>query len=125
MLWNELALYWSNENFRNTNSTEEERLLGLTLPKKIERASGVTLFQQIESIRHEVISKQNNDTVHRSIEVSLEKMNNKVPRPKGRPIDDSHMSEAGLNDLRYEALAGRIDKVKDYLEQIVQHITES
>ena len=33
------------------------------------------------------------------------------------------MSDADINDLRYEALAGRINKVESYLEKIVQHIT--
>ena len=33
------------------------------------------------------------------------------------------MSEADINDLRYEALAGRINKVESYLENVVQHIT--
>ena len=32
------------------------------------------------------------------------------------------MSEADINDLRYEALAGKINKVKRYLEKIVQQI---
>ena len=33
------------------------------------------------------------------------------------------MLEADIDDLRYEALAGRINKVESYLEKIVQHIT--
>ena len=44
--------------------------------------------------------------------------------PKGGGFtDDLRMSEADINDSRHEALAGRIDKVKSYLEKIVQHIT--
>ena len=35
------------------------------------------------------------------------------------------MLDADINDLRYEALAGRINKVESYLKKIVQHITVS
>ena len=39
------------------------------------------------------------------------------------PTVDLRMSDENINDLRYEALAGRINKVESYLEKIVQHIT--
>ena len=42
-----------------------------------------------------------------------------------RPTIDLRMSDADMNDLRFEALTSRINKVESYLEEIVHHITIS
>ena len=125
----------TNETCIATDSTEEHRLLGLNMSEPEEEQSSVRCHaasskrhskkrpREVGSMKHNVISKQHNEEAHRSFQVKLEKINNNFSRPSGEPTDDLRMSEADINDLRYEALAGRINKVESYLEKIVQHIS--
>ena len=73
--------------------------------------------------KHDVTSKQHNGEAHRSFQVISEKINHDTPRPKVGPTVDLRMSDADMNDLRFEALTSRINKVESYLEEIVHHIT--
>ena len=73
--------------------------------------------------KHDVTSKQHNGEAHRSFQVNSEKISHDTPRPKAWPTVDLRMSDADMNDLRFEALTSRINKVERYLEEIVHHIT--
>ena len=68
-------------------------------------------------------SKQHNEEAHRSFQVNSEKISHDTSRPKGGPTVDLRMSDADMNDLRFEALTNKINKVESYLEKIVHHIT--
>ena len=73
--------------------------------------------------KHDVTSKQHNEEAHRSFQIISEKISHDTPRPKVGPTIDLCMSDADMNDLRFEALTSRINKVESYLEEIVHHIT--
>ena len=74
-------------------------------------------------MKHDVMSKQHNEEAHRSFQVNSEKISHNTSRLKGGPTVDLCMSDADINDLRFEALTSRINKVESYLEKIVHHIT--
>ena len=73
--------------------------------------------------KHDVTSKQHNGEAHCSFQVISEKISHDTPRPKVGPTIDLCMLDADMNDLRFEALTSRINKVESYLEEIVHHIT--
>ena len=70
--------------------------------------------------KHDVTSKQHNGEAHHSFQVNSEKISHDTPRPKVGPTVNLRMSDADMNDLRFEALTSRINKVESYLEEIVQ-----
>ena len=73
--------------------------------------------------KNDVTSKQHYGEAHHSFQVNSEKISHDTPRPKVGPTVDLRMSDADMNDLRFEALTSRINKVESYLEEIVHHIT--
>ena len=71
---------------------------------------------------HDVTSKQHNGEAHHSFQVISEKISHDTPRPRVGPTVDLHMSDADMNELRFEALTSRVNKIESYLEEIVHHI---
>ena len=91
--------------------------------KRPREVSDKRLVSEAGGSKHDVTSKQHNGEAHRSFQVISEKMSHDTPRPKVGPTVDLRMSDADMNDLRFEALASRINKVESCLEEIVHHIT--
>ena len=81
--------------------------------KRPREVSEERLVSEAGGMKHNVISKQHNEEAPGSFQVNSEKISNNFPRLKGGSTDDLRMSEADINDLRYEALAGRTNKVED------------
>ena len=67
--------------------------------------------------KNDVTSKQHNGEAHHSFQVNSEKISHDTPRPKVGPTIDLRMSDADMNDLRFEALISRINKVESYLRR--------
>ena len=68
--------------------------------------------------KNNVTSKQHNGEAHHSFQVNSEKISHDTPRPKVGPTVDLCMWDADMNDLRFEALTSRINKVESYLEEL-------
>ena len=91
--------------------------------KRPREVSEKRLLSEAGGRKHDVTSKQHNEEARRSFQVISEKISHDTTRPKGGSTIDLRMSDADMNDLRFEALTSRINKVESYLEEIVHHIT--
>ena len=134
----------TNESYTATDSAAEDRPLGPNMSdreeeqlsaqsdaassrrhskKRPREVSEKRSVSEADSMKHDVMSKQHNEGAHRSFQVNSEKISHNTPRPKGGPAVDLRMSDADINNLRFEALTSRINKVESYLEKLVHHIT--
>ena len=108
------------EQLSAQGDTASSRRQGKKRPREV---SEKRLVSEADGRKHDVTSKQHNGEAHHSLQVNSEKISHDTPRPKAGPIVDLRVSDAGMNDLRFEALISRINKVESYLEEIVHHIT--
>ena len=108
------------EQLNVRNDAASSRRQGKKRPREVSEKRSVS---EAGGRKHDVTSKQHNGEAHRSFQVNSEKISHDTPRPKAEATVDLHMLDADMNDLRFEALTSRINKVESYLEEIVHHIT--
>ena len=90
-------------------------------PREVSEKKSVS---EADGRKNDVTSKQHYGEAHRFFfKVNSEKISHDTLRPKVGPTVDLPMADADMNDLRFKALASRINKVESYLEEIVHHIT--
>ena len=109
------------EQLSTRSDAASSRRQGKKRPREV---SGKRLVSEADGRKNDVTDFQ--AALWRStslFQVNSVKISHDTPRPKVGPTVDLRMSDADMNDLRFEALTSRINKVESYLEEIVHHIT--